>query len=112
MIDHASLQGEQHVLVGSSIGAWIALKAAASRREVIKVAASPPQRVMPITQSWRSCTVVFGTFAFLGFPLLNQDMGENPFPPFHSPLRLRLPALNFAGPIDLTFATIYQSRLG
>jgi len=36
IIDHVSLQGGQHVLVGSSIGAWIALKAAASRREAIK----------------------------------------------------------------------------
>ncbi len=37
VIDHVALQGGQHVLVGSSIGAWIALKAAASRREAIRV---------------------------------------------------------------------------
>lgn len=65
MIDHASLQGGQHVLVGSSIGAWIALKAAASRREVIKVAPSPTRRVLPIMQHWRSCTIGFWYICFL-----------------------------------------------
>lgn len=35
MIDRVALPG-QHILVGSSIGGWIALKAAAARRERIK----------------------------------------------------------------------------
>lgn len=67
MIDHASLQGGQHVLVGSSIGAWIALKAAASRREVIKVAPSQAQRVVPIVQHRRICTVEFWYIWVFGF---------------------------------------------
>jgi pimeloyl-ACP methyl ester carboxylesterase len=36
VIDNVALPG-QHIIVGSSIGAWIALKAAAARRERIRV---------------------------------------------------------------------------
>lgn len=51
IIDHVAQPGCQHVLVGSSIGAWIALKAAASRRESIQgvVLLAP---AVDITEVW------------------------------------------------------------
>ena len=43
VIDNVALPG-QHIIVGSSIGAWIALKAAAARRERIKVSSQQAAR--------------------------------------------------------------------
>ena len=42
VIDRVARPGARNVLVGSSIGAWIALKAAAARREVVQVRTPPP----------------------------------------------------------------------
>lgn len=54
VIDNVALPG-QHIIVGSSIGAWIALKAAAARRERIRVRAGELPAITKQARPHASC---------------------------------------------------------